>query len=62
MTKREDYDALAAEMKADWDKATEGTPGPEGWKTDPPEDDWRAAVAKAEADQKKLDAIFPRAA
>jgi hypothetical protein len=60
MTKREEYDALAAEMKADWRKAveTKGTPGQEGWKKDPPEDAWRAAVAKAYADQKKLDELM----
>jgi hypothetical protein len=55
-SKREEYDRLAAEMKADWDKATRGTAGK--CQDDPPEDEWRAAVAKAAADEAKLNAIF----
>jgi hypothetical protein len=64
MTKREEYDALAKEMAVDWEKATlfKGRQWKEAdgehWKEDGPEDAWRAAVAKANADQKKLDAIF----
>jgi hypothetical protein len=57
LTPREQYDALTREMKADWDKATQGTPGPEGWKNDPPEEAHRAAIAKALADEKRLEAI-----
>jgi hypothetical protein len=50
MTPREQYDALAAKLKADWDKAT---------KTPMTGTQWDAVTAKAKAGEDKLRSYFP---